>query len=231
MAASEVSSDFLKHPPLSARQLEGQELPHSAPADDGRGDRRRRSGPSHDPPRAHRAGEGEELVKRQSTMKAAPTLVEGVQILHSTSIVVGAFRYVKLAQSVPESRQTEACSRHVGQRVLTTRSSENTLFDEPPQAPASEAPEPAIDRHHALDLVARFLDFWIDELETTAAPFSHLSVEVQFRLVGDTPVDPALVEPHDLQVPKAVVDSTVDDQQPPTRDSPLPHSNYPTSQK
>jgi hypothetical protein len=164
-------------------------------------------------------------------MMLAATAVELIQDLGATIFVVGDVRGVQLAQGVAECRQAEPISDGVGKRVEAERHNWNTLLDETPQTPTSKPADPSINRHHAFRFVADLLDLGVDELESAAALFTNLSIEVELGFIGYALVDPPLVEPHDLEVSPTVINHTVDYQQPAARDSPLSYSDDPPAEQ
>ena len=160
----------------------------------------------------HYTREGQQLVKRESLMVNAAGIVELHHRRFAFLFILRHVRRVQLAQSIVERGQAKSLSGRLRNRIPTTHGGWNTLIDEPPQAPPTEPAEASIHRHDPFRLVPDLLDLRIDELERSATCLPHLPVKIKLGFVGESPMDPPLVEPYDLEISVSVIDESIDDQ-------------------
>ena len=223
-AATEVILDFRKHTLLCASQREWQELPNPPRIHHRSVDPRCLEGAARSLARPHGAREGQQLVESESKMVLTATIIESFQRFFPALVTLGHGRHMQFAQGVVECRKVEPPSDGLAKGISARVCDRKTLFDDAPQTTPSETPEPPVHRHDPRGLVRGLLDLWIDELERAPSRLAHLTVEIDLGFVGESRVDPPVIEPHDLEVSPTVVNETIDDHHSPSRNPAQSHA-------
>jgi hypothetical protein len=138
---------------------------------------------------------------------------------------------VQRAQGFFDSGQSKSSSYLLGKRILTLGRCSKALFHEAPQPTAAESTEAPIERNDARNLLIDLFDLGVDQLQAAAALLPYLAKKVELGFILEPPVDPALVEPHDLEVAPAIIDQTVDDVHFAIRDPANPRSQHPAPEE
>ena len=211
-AGTELSPDLFKHPLLGRGQGEGQELTNSLQIDNGRIDLWCLRSPACRLPRSHRAGEGEQLVKREPQVVPAAAVVQLFQGPLSGDHHPRA-RSVRAARAAHRLRagSLESFAHRFGEGIDADLRGWQTLLDELPQTPPTESSKTWIHGYDARHLVTDLLDLRVDELERAPTRLPHLTVEIELGFASEPGVDPPVIEPYDLEVSATVINQPVDD--------------------
>jgi hypothetical protein len=130
------------------------------------------------------------------------------------------------AQGFLDPRQSESHSYVFGKRILTLPNRGKALLHQAPESAPAESAKTSVDWDHARSLFIDLFDLRVDQLQAAASLLSNLPEKVELGLILEPPVDPALVEPHDLEAAPPVIDHTVDDVHSAIRDSANPRPQH-----